>query len=65
MGFDYRLIKCMPIVGLLLGIAFIITIVRMLRYTDMGSIFITCLMFIALVIGLGFIMIWWDNRPDR
>lgn len=60
---DYRLLRLAPIAFLLLGVGFIITIIKAFALGDILETFVWCLMFIALIIGLLFLITWWENRP--
>jgi len=50
------------LIALLMGI--ILSLNYWLRVKSIGEVLIGCLMMIAMVIGIVWLIIWWSNKPE-
>jgi len=62
---DYTRIKLSSAVGSILWlIIFCYTIYRWVTAKDLWQSLICCIMFIAIILMLGWLIVWWENRPE-
>lgn len=62
---DYTHLKEQSIaVSLLWVFAFCLVFYKLVTSKNLMQFLICCLMFIAVIIMLGFLILWWGNRPD-
>ena len=62
---DYRWFKKVTlIIMILLWIGFIVTVYKWITSKSIGEMFIGALMFIALIIGLGYFILWFESGKE-
>jgi len=64
MKWDYRNLKYSTIaISILWTIATGITIFKLLTIKSLSEALVSCLMFVAMIIMLIYLIIWWEHRP--